>query len=405
LTDEFRSLTAGDYARPFARESRILALILKVGADIPEISRQSGIPLETVRYLYREHVVKRRVRVQRELDHEKLGLKHIQFIVTSDPELEPLFYNDALLSGVWEALYVNTVYRIIPENQFFLDHLAPPSMHPKLRDFYRELEGLGAVRVHQVYDCSRMTHPRMWVEDYNWELPGWDFDWSPSSLKPRQNIEDPPTSEPAKFDKTDLLIAQELQVRYDQKVTDVAARNSIDRYSASWHFRKHVEARGLFGEYRINWLGTGRDTKAGHGRQQHQSFAGINFIAKDLSSAEMMNVRAHLHSIPYLYCEEVGDSDYNAETFIPLHSLMEAFGFFSKILRPLEGRARIFTVDQSGAVNYTIHPSLFDEESKRWIYRGDLVLEGIRIGLAGGAQSSGWKERKKERRGGLSSGA
>jgi len=396
LTDELKSLTGGDYARPVERESQILALILEVGVDIPEISRRSGIPLETVRYLYREHILKRRMRVQRELDHDKLGLKHIQFVVTSDPELEPLFFNSTLLSGVWEELYLNTMYRIIPEDQIFLDHLAPPPVHAKLRDFYRGLEDLGAVRVHQTYDCTRVTHPRMWVEDYNWELPGWDFDWSPSSLRPPQNVDDPPTSEPVKFDKTDLLIVQELQYRYDQKVTDVAARNSIDPYSASWHFRKHVEARGLFGEYRINWLGTARVTKTEHAPQQRQSFIGMNFIAKGLSSAEMMNVRAHLHSIPYLYREEVGDSDYNAETFIPLHSLMEAFGFFAKILRPLKGRARIFTVDQSGAVNYAINPRLFDVESKRWIYKGELVLEGIRAALSGGALGSGWKERRKE---------
>jgi len=395
VRDELRSPTAGDYARPIERESQILALILKVGADIPEISRQSGIPLETVRYLYREHILKRRMRVQRELDQDKLGLKHIQFIVTFDPELEPLFYKDALLSGVWEELYANRVYKIIPENLFFLDHLAPPSLHPKLRDFYRELEDLGAVKVHQIYDCTRLTHPRMWVEDYNWELPGWDFDWSPSSLIPRENIENPPTSEPVKFDKTDLLMVKELQYDYDQNVADVAARNSISRSSAFWHFRKHVEARGLFGEYRISWLGAARDVKTGH-VPQRQSFVGINFIAKDLSSAEMMNVRAHLHSIPYLWGEEVGDSDYNAETFIPLRSLMDAFGFYSKILRPLEGRARIFTADQSASVVFAIHPRLFDEESKRWRYKGDLVLEEIRAALGGGTLGSGFKKRKKE---------
>ena len=406
MTDELRSLTGGEHARRIDRESQILSLILKVGADIPEISRLSGIPAETVRYLYKEHVLKRRMRVQRELDHDKLGLTHIQFIVTADPELEPLFYNNLLDSGVWNELYLNTLYRIIPEDQFFLDHLAPPSFHAKLRDFYRELEELGVVKVHQTYDCSRVTHPRMWVEDYNWELPGWDFDWSASSLRPRQSVEDTPTSEPVKLDKTDLLLVQHLQYRYDQKVTDIAARETIDRYTASWHFRKHVEGRGLFGEYRINWLGTARDAKNHRGGvpQQHQSFAGITFIAKDLSSAEMMNVRAHLHSIPYLWGEQVGDSDYCADTFIPLHSLMDAFGFFSKILRPLEGRARIFTADQSGSVNFTVHPQLFDEESKRWIYKGDLVLEGIRLALAGGALGSGLKERKNEGAG-LSSGA
>ncbi|MDA4117633.1 MAG: hypothetical protein OK455_04740 [Thaumarchaeota archaeon] len=346
-----------------------------------------------MRYLYKEHIIKRRMRVQRELDHDKLGLKHIQFIVTFDPEIEPLFHRGALLSGVWEELYVNTAYPIIPDNLFFLDHLAPPSLHPKLRGFYRELEGLGAARVLQTYNCTRLTHSRMWVEDYNWELPGWDFDWSSSSLKPPENVQDPPVSEPVKLDKIDLLMVKRLQYDYDQRVSDVASRDLIDRSTASWHFRKHVEARGLFADYRISWVGTVRDTRTGYVAQR-QSFVGINFIAKDLSAAEMMNVRAHLHSIPYLWSEEVGDSDYNAETFIPLQSLMEAFGFFGKVLRPLGSKAKIFTVDQSGAANYAIHPHLFDEESKRWVYKGDLVLEGIRRAF-GGITGSGRKERKK----------
>ncbi len=387
--DELKS--PANRAQPVERENQILALILKIGVDIPEISRQSGLPAETVRYIYKEHILKRRMHVQRELNHDKLGLSHIQFIVTAEPELESLFFNSTLLSGVWEQLYTSLVYRIIPDDLFLLSHLAPPSFHPKLRELYRELEDLGFLKVQETYDCSRVTHPRMWVEDYNWEIPGWDFDWSPSSLKPPQNIENPPVSEPVKFDKTDLLIIQYLQYRVDQRISDIAAKNSIDRYLASWHFRKHVKARDILGGYRINWLGTGRELKKGFAPQQHQSFVAINFIAKDLSSAEMMNARAYLHSIPYLYGEKVGASDYNAETFIPSYSLVEAFGFFARILRPLQGRARILTVDQSGAANYSINPNLFDPESKSWTYKGDIVLEAFKKARAGGTLGSRWK--------------
>ena len=345
------------------------------------------------------------MRVQRELDHEKLGLSHIQFFVRADPELEPLFFNRALLSGVWEKVYVNSVYRIIPDDLFYLDHLAPPSLHPKLRDFYRELEALGALKVHQTYECNRLTHSRMWVKDYNWDVPGWDFDWSRSSPVSPHDIEDPPPSSPVKFDKTDLLLVQGFQSNYDHKIAEVADNCSIGRDSAFWHFREHVEARGLFGAYRIDWLGTGRGLAVGSVEpQQRQSSAAIAFIARDLSSEEMANARAHLHSIPYLWSELVGASDYKAETLIPLQSLMEAFRFFSKVLKPLEGRARIITADQSESVNYSIHTELFDDESKRWTYDGDVVVEGIRAALAGGVRGSGSKVRGR-RRAGLSSGA
>lgn len=364
-----------------------------------EISRRSGIPVETVRYLYKTHILKRRMRVMRELDHQRLGLEHIQFIVTADPDLEPLFYNKALLSGVWEEIYAKTVYRLVPENQFFLDHLAPPALHRKLRDFYRSLEDLGAVKVHETYDASKLVHTRMWVEDYDWDLPGWDFDWSRASLRPTERVASQPASEPARFDSKDLLIIRELQKSYDQRIAQVGANASLTRSSAFWHYREHVEPRRFFSKYYVNWLGTSRAVKSERIPQTRQAYAAINFIAKGLSQPEMMAVRAQLHSIPYLWSEEVGVADFNAETFVWVRDLMEAFEFFGRLLRPLGKRARIFMADQSASVNYTIHPELYDEESRKWTYRGDLVLEGIKRALSGGALRSAWKREKQERAG------
>ncbi len=384
-------VTAGNHPRPFERESIILALILEVGLNFPAISRRSGIPLETVRYLYREHIRKKRMSVARELDHDKLGLEHVQFIVASESKLGPLFWNRALGTSVWTELYASAVYRTIPDNLYLVDHLAPPRLLSRLRGFYRGLEDVGAVTVDTVYECSRLTHPRMWVEDYDWELPGWRFDWSPSSLKPQESIEGFPRSEPVKFDKTDLNIVHQLQIDYDQKMAAVAAKCAIGRSSASWHFRKHVEALGLFGDYRIGWHGW-----RGLPRRAH-SYAWMNLIANDLSSQEMTSVRTQLHSIPYLWSEKLGNSDYDAEILIPLQSLTEAFGFLSRILRPLEGRARIFTIDPSAGVNCAVNPELFDEDERQWIYKGDLILEGLKTALARGSAGSGRKPREPGR--------
>ena len=49
------------------------------------------IPRETVRYLYKQHILKKRIRVLREIDHEKLGLSYIQFLVKFSPGVESLF--------------------------------------------------------------------------------------------------------------------------------------------------------------------------------------------------------------------------------------------------------------------------------------------------------------------------
>jgi len=382
---------ASEPSQPFGRENRILALMLEVGTDFAEISRRSGISERVVRYLYREHITRRRIRIQRETHYEKLGLEGIQFMVNLDPEMEPLFYRDALLSNVWVELYTKSIYRIVPDQLFFFNHMAPPAFHQKLWDMYHALEDLGILKVEETYNCSRLKHPRMWVEDFDLNLPGWDFDWS--SLKPPENVDDNPShkSEQVEFDKHDLSLLVGFEYDYAQTVSDVAKRMKLSRAVASWHFRKHVEDRGILATRFINWLGTYMDPKTGMVAPR-QSYIGITFLAKRLSTSEMMNVRAHLHSIPYLWSEKIGDADYCAETFIPVHSLMEAFKFFSKILRPLEGRARIVTADQSCSAGYAFSPDLFDDESGQWIYKGDLVLEGIRRSLAGGSLRQGGKE-------------
>lgn len=389
MSDKKRRLESGEPARAFARESKILSLILKFGLDFEAISRRSGIPVETVRYLYKERILKKRLRVERTVVRERLGLSHIQFIVEPEPRLEPLLYNRKTLSSLWEDVYISSAYRMIPETLFFLDHLAPTDLHSKLTDFYRRLEEMGALKVRGAYRCAHPVHPRMRIEEFDWELPGWDFDWSPATVRPAPVI-DTESYARVRFDRDDLSILKAVQYNYDQPITEIAAKNHLNQNSASWHFRKHVLERGLLGEYRINWLGTARpdrEMNSGVSPQTHQSFAATSFIARDLSPAEMMGVRARIRAIPYLWSERVGEADYYAEALIPLRSIVDALGFFSEILRPLEGRARIFMTDQAGSVNFTLYPHLFDEESGEWMYKGDYVIEEVRKALSGSAPS------------------
>src|ERR1700722_9769243 len=82
-----RSGTAGRMQRELA----ILEHMQRIGPDISEISNITGIPRETVRYLYKEHMLKKRIRVQREIDRGKLGLSYIQFLVKFPSDVDRLF--------------------------------------------------------------------------------------------------------------------------------------------------------------------------------------------------------------------------------------------------------------------------------------------------------------------------
>src|SRR5947209_20400847 len=67
------------------RTAQLVQLLTEVGPDIPEISRRLGQFKESVRYRYKEKILKRGFAVRAAVDHEKLGLKRIVFVVDFAP--------------------------------------------------------------------------------------------------------------------------------------------------------------------------------------------------------------------------------------------------------------------------------------------------------------------------------
>ncbi|MGH9917370.1 MAG: hypothetical protein ACRD6W_00645, partial [Nitrososphaerales archaeon] len=103
--------------RELPREAKILRLMPELGPDIPAIAKRTGIPRETVRYVYKRHILGNRMKVQREIDLEKLGLSGIQFLLRFTPETVSLFdyRKEGIFSGVWQDLYVHYIYKTLPD--------------------------------------------------------------------------------------------------------------------------------------------------------------------------------------------------------------------------------------------------------------------------------------------------
>jgi hypothetical protein len=156
----------------------------------------------------------------------------------------------------------------------------------------------------------------------------------------------------------------------------LARKMKMKQPTFAYHWREHLVGRGIFKGWNIRWLGTNRDPKTGQILHRRSS-AAINVVARDLSPVEMMNFRAQLHSIPFLWGEKLGTNggEVEAETLVPGNQLVDYFDFLGKITAQLEGKVRIMMIDQSSAFVYTVHPHLFDESRGEWLYSGDLILE------------------------------
>ena len=376
-------------ARRGQRELAILKLVQKIGPDINEISNITGIPRETARYLYKRHILKKRIRVLREIDYDKLGLSCIQFLVKFPAEADNLFDSaTGSFTGLWENIYASFVYRIIPENYRFIGHLAPPSLHPRLEQFYERLEQIGLCRVIETYHADRLIHNPMWLEQYDIERNAWDFDWELKGRRAANIAEDPPVSEPVELDRTDIEIITTQALDPDANMSALAARMKMKQPTFAYHWREHLVGRGIVKGWNIRWLGTDRDPKTGQILRRHSS-AAISVVARGLSPVEMMNFRAQLHSIPFLWGEKVGagSGEVVAETLVPGNQLVDYFDFLGKITAQLEGKVRIMMVDQSAAFGYTVNPHLFDEARGGWLDMGDLVLKVLEKAMSDYAPS------------------
>ena len=378
-------------ARRMHRELAILQQLQSIGPDINKISSMTRIPRETVRYLYKEHILKKRIRVQREIDHEKLGLSYIQFLVKFSPGVESLFNQpEASFMGLWENIYSSSVYRVIPENYRFIGHLAPPSFHPRLEQFYERLEQIGLCKVIEKYHVDHLVHNPMWVEAFDIERNTWDFDWELKGRRPTAGTGEPPISEPVEIDRTDIEIIKLHGMNPGANMTKLAAKMKMKQPTFAYHWREHLMGRGLFKGWYIRWLGTHRDPKTGQ-IMRRRSSAAINVVAKDLSPVEMMNFRAQLHSIPFLWGEQIGTNvgEVNAETLVPGNELVDYFDFLGKITTQLEDKVRVMMIDQQSSFVQTLHPHLFDESRGGWLYMGDLLLEAFERGASDYAFSDG----------------
>ena len=349
--------------RRMKRELAILEHIQSMGPDIEGISGMTGIPRETVRYLYKEHILKKRIRVQRELDHEKLGLSYIQFLVKFPPSVDSLFNSmEGSFMGLWENIYSSSVYRVMPENYRFIGHLAPPSLHSRLEQFYERLEQIGLCSVIEKYHVDHLVRNPMRIDDYDIERGTWDFDWELKGRRLPAGTAETSISEPVEVDRSDLEIIKLTGLNPGANISQLAAKMKMKRPTFAYHWREHIMGRGLFKGWYIRWLGTDRDPKTGKPLRRRSS-APINVVAKGLSPVEMMDFRAQLHSIPFLWDEQVGakTGEVNAETLVPGNELVDYFDFLGKITTQFDGKVRIMMVDQSSSSVQTIHPHLFDD--------------------------------------------
>jgi DNA-binding Lrp family transcriptional regulator len=341
------------------------------GPDISRISETLGVHRETARYWYKEKLLARGFAVQAAVAYERLGLKYVVIVVDFEDGFEE--YARSILWAMSELCYVRYYNRTLPEGDYIVHAIVPRESVGDYASFVRRLRDMGIFRSVKIFTADWHRNVPMRVDSFDFERGVWDLDWANLAVK-YDDRDDVRPRGAARFDRLDLEILKQLQLDANTTLTAIAAKAGASVKNTHYHFSKHVMARGLIRNYRMNWLGTRYDyglEKAMHRR--HRQLL-VNVLATGVTERERMEARASLNQIPCLWAEAAGKGFYYAEVAFPSEEAAEGYAALSKALRPVKRRYALHVVDHTNAIGFTLNPRLYDSSKHAWQFSGEQLL-------------------------------
>jgi DNA-binding Lrp family transcriptional regulator len=360
-------------AQPDPSENTValVKLVTEIGPDIAEISRRLGQFKESVRYRYKEKIVRRGFQIKADLDYGALGLTRVvmklRFAEAHGPRAREIF--EAMNDLCYVVAYAGT----LPDGVYIAHAAVPTELTTQFHLLMESLKHEGIFSAVEFFDCEWFRVVPMRAECFDFDEGVWDFDWSKPPQVDRKEAR-ATISEKRKLDKVDLLLLKELAKDSDRSLTEIQAeikkvnKADINYKTLGWHYTHHVLGQHLIRDYSIAWHRmTYNLTEQRIERMGKHGYLGISLIVKRTSDQDKMMLRSQLNRLPFLWSEAAGDA-YYSQLFFPLDMANEAIEYIKKLLGPYNNRAEMFLLDQSQVRTFTISHSLWDEQRQRWTF-------------------------------------
>ncbi len=362
----------------------LVKLMTEIGPDIAEISRRLGQFKESVRYRYKEKIVKRGFAVKAEPDYTALGLRRIVMKLAVSDEYS------SRASQVFEAMsdlcYLVSYAGTMPNGSYLAQAAVPVEF---TKEFHALVGGLGDRGIFssvELFDCDWHRVAPMRAECFDFDEGVWDFDWSnpvPLNEKAARGA----VSERKKVDKVDLLILKELSKDGGASLMEVKAAikriNGVDiNYKTlGWHYTHHVLSQRLVSHYSVGWHRLNYDFERNKdvGTARYD-YLGVVVMVREVNGQERMMLRSQMDSLPFLWSEAAG-STYFSQLFIPLNAVNEALEHLKAVLKPYGKRAELLFLDKREMKYFTICYDQWDESNNHWAFDAAKLLPRLEASL------------------------
>jgi hypothetical protein len=263
-----------------------------------------------------------------------------------------------------ELCYLPSFTRVVLSGAYVIHVAVPAELAGRCAAVYRALQEAGLFTELEILSFEEMRNPPMKTDYFDFIRGTWSFDWASARTKgtklplsAAQKVE--------KYDKADLLILKELDIDAGRSLVKMAENVKLPLSTLEFHYRDHVQARGLIKGYRLVWQGTRYDREQEMAVSRKDLYIELTVLLKDGTQGEIAELMFLLNSTPFLWSEAYGPA-YCAETFLPNHEYNAFLEFLRDFANKVGDRLQIFVMDQSQALRFVISYPLFDGESKKW---------------------------------------
>jgi hypothetical protein len=333
---------------------KVVEALMKHGPKYTTISRETGVPITTVRYILREKLPKLGFTLHAAINYGKLGLQ--RYMVTIDTSLAPN-YMTSLLKLFGETMYLSYYSYLLSRRKFFTIFSIPPKFESSFIAFLDDLIRLDLIRT---YELKKLYYRRIlsFREDcFDFDNGVWIQNWE---AIPRVN-EVPEIYEMAEQTESlttiDLKILNELVKDSLIKLTNIAMKLNVTRQTIKRHYSKILKT---IYQYTILWI------------PPHNPEIVCTPVLLQTHFDEA--VRRTILNIPFAYLE-MKSEDLNYYTILLLPSL----GFY-KVIRYISEKINQVGIDflsMENAANFLIPHGLFNEKKNEWVNVFEIGLQKI----------------------------
>lgn len=332
---------------------KVVEALMRVGPRFSDISRATGIPISTVRYILLKKLPKLGLSIRASINYGALGLQRYLVEFRSD---YPPHYISKILDLLGEYMYLDYYTYSMTGKKFLAIFAVPPRYEKDFLDFLGDVSAFGLISEFTVHKLVYMRAIPFMVEFFDFSRGLWLQDWI-SKPKTREIPEIPeyPDLNP-KIDKLDLILLSNLQIKVIPiKYSELARKLNLTRQTISKHFKHLKEFISLF---TVFWFPP----------MNPELLLSPLLIRADARS----EARRILLSIPFTFTEFRGEADdYFAMLLVPSVGLYITLKFLTSSVELTE--INFQDMDFSG--KFRLQHSLFQRGS--WINPFEMAAEKL----------------------------